>query len=237
MARQIGHPYSIAYGLHHNGLLALYRGRFEEARQRARELAVVSEENDYPVWRTLATVFDGVALSHLGDPDTGLTMTEKGIELYHGLTTPPVFWPDLLRLRALVHNIAGLPERALELIDEALTIGGPDVLTNPEFLIVRGDILRTFPDPDLEAAEQAYLIAALGAGAGGFHLVELQALTRLVGLHRETGKSPDGSEELESLYATFTEGLEEQDLVRPGDAGDHLQLRMQACACGLAIQA
>ena len=173
----------------------------------------MSGANDYPVWRTLATVCDGVAMSHLGDPETGLIMSEKGIELYHGLTAPPVFWPDLLRLRALVHNIAGLSERALELIDEALTIGGPDDLTNPEFLIVRGDILRTFPDPDLEAAEQAYLIAALGAGAGGFRLVELQALTRLVGLHRETGKSPDGSEELESLYATFTEGLEERDLV------------------------
>ena len=213
VARQIGHPYSVAYGLHHNGLLALYRGRFEETRDRARELAEVSGANDYQVWRTLATVLDGVALSHLGDPETGLRMTEKGIELYHGLTAPPVFWPDLLRLRALVHNIAGQHERALKLIDEAISIGAPDNLTNPDFLIVRGDILRTFPDPDLEAAEQAYLIAALGAGAGGFHLVELQALTRLVGLHRETGKSPDGSEELESLYATFTEGLEERDLV------------------------
>ena len=215
VARQIGHPYSIAYGLHHNGLLDLYRGRYEEARERARELAVVSGENDYAVWRTLATVFDGVALSHLGDPDTGLNMTEKGIELYHGLTAPPVFWPDLLRLRALVHGIAGLPERALELIEEAITTGGD--LANPEFLIVRGDILNSFPDPDLEAAEQAYLIAALGAGAGGFHLVELQALTRLVGLHREAGKSPDGSEELKSLYATFTEGLEEHDLVAARD--------------------
>jgi predicted ATPase/class 3 adenylate cyclase len=213
VARQIGHPYSIAYALHHNGLLALYRGRYEDARGRARELAVVSEENDYPVWRTLATVLEGVATSNLGDPATGLTMTEAGIELYHGLTTPPVFWPDLLRLRALVHNIAGLSERALELIDEALTIGGPDVLTNPEFLVVRGNILRTFPDPDLEAAEQAYLIAALGAGAGGFRLVELQASTKLVGLRREMGRSPDGSGELESLYATFTEGLEEHDLV------------------------
>ena len=57
-------------------------------------------------------------------------MSEQGIELYHGLTAPPVFWPDLLRLRALVHNIAGQSERALELIDEALTIGGPDDLTN-----------------------------------------------------------------------------------------------------------
>jgi len=212
VARQIGHPYSIAYGLHHNGLLALYRGRFEEARERATELAGVSEENDYLVWRTLATVFDGVALSHLGDSDTGLTMTEMGIELYHGLTAPPVFWPDLLRLRALVHSLAGLHERALELIEEAISMAGPDDLTNPEFLIIRGDVLSSSPDPDHEAAGKSYQIAAERAGAGGFHLVELQALTRLVGIRRETGKSPDGSEGLATLYATFTEGLDEHDL-------------------------
>jgi predicted ATPase/class 3 adenylate cyclase len=217
VARQIGHPYSIAYGLHHNGLLALYRKRYEDARHWAGELAEVSEENDYPVWLTLATVFDGVATSYLGDPESGLIMTEKGIELYHGLTTPPVFWPDLLRLRAQVHAIAGLPEQALELIEEALAIGGPEDLTNPEFHVVKGDVLRSFPDPDREVAEKSYLTAAHGARAGGFHLVELQALTRTVGLRREMGKSPDGSDELANLYSTFTEGLDEYDLVAARD--------------------
>jgi predicted ATPase/class 3 adenylate cyclase len=100
VAREIDHPYSVAYALHHNGLLALYRGRFEETVERTRELAQVSEDNDYPVWRTLATVSAGVATCFLGDPETGLSMTEKGIELYHGLTAPPVFWPQLLGLRA-----------------------------------------------------------------------------------------------------------------------------------------
>jgi predicted ATPase/class 3 adenylate cyclase len=213
VARQIDHPYSIAYGLHHNGLLALYRKRYEEARRWARELAEVSEENDYPVWRTLSTVFDGVATSFLGDPETGLAMSEKGIELYHGLTTPPVFWPDLLRLRATAHSVAALPERALELIEEALDSGGPADLTNPEFHVVKGDILMSFPDPDRSAAEAEYLAAAQGARLGGLHLIELQALTRLVGLRRELGASPDGSEELASLYATFTEGMDEHDLV------------------------
>jgi hypothetical protein len=162
-------------------------------------------------------VFDGVATSYLGDPETGLVMTEKGIELYHGLTTPPVFWPDLLRLRAQVHSVAGLPERALELIEEALAIGGPEDLANPEFHIVKGDVLKSFPEPDQEAAENSYLTAAGGARAGGFHLVELQALTRLVGLRREMGRSPDGSDELANLYTSFTEGRDEYDLVAARD--------------------
>jgi hypothetical protein len=77
--------------------------------------------------------------------------------------------------------------------------------------------LRSFPDPDREVAEKSYLTAAHGARAGGFHLVELQALTRMVGLRREMGKSPDGSDELANLYSTFTEGLDEYDLVAARD--------------------
>lgn len=86
-------------------------------------------------------------------------------------------------------------------------------MTNPEFHVVRGDVLRSFPDPDQGAAETSYLTAAQGARAGGFHLVELQALTRLVGLRRERGESPDGSDGLANLYTTFTEGLDEYDVV------------------------
>jgi len=41
----------------------------------------------------------------------------------------------------------------------------------------------------------------------------LQALTRLVDLRREMDRSSDGSDELANLYSTFTEGLEEPDLV------------------------
>ncbi|HWL50306.1 MAG TPA: hypothetical protein VNT92_10550, partial [Acidimicrobiia bacterium] len=104
-------------------------------------------------------------------------------------------------------------ERALELIDEALAIGGSEDLTNPEFRIVKGNVLMSFPAPDTEAAEREYLGAAGGARGGGLHLVELQALIQLVGLRREMGRTPDGSDELASLYATFTEGLEEHDVV------------------------
>ena len=86
-------------------------------------------------------------------------------------------------------------------------------MTNPEFHVVKGDVLRSFSDPDRGAAETSYLTAAHGARMGGFHLVELQALTRLVALRREIGELPDSSDELANLYTTFTEGLDEYDLM------------------------
>jgi predicted ATPase/class 3 adenylate cyclase len=213
LAHELDHPYSIAYALYHNGFLALNRSRFEECREMARELAKVANENDYLVWSTLATVLEGVSITALGRLEEGLVMTEAGIDLYQGLTTPPVFWPLILSLRGMVHALAGQPEQALVLIDEAIEVGAPAEVVSPEFRVLRGDILRMLPEPDLEAAEEAYQAGMRGSRAGGLHLIELQAMTRLVGLRREMGRSPDGTDELASLYATFTEGFDEHDLV------------------------
>jgi predicted ATPase/class 3 adenylate cyclase len=210
VARAMDHPYSIAYALHHNALLGIYRSRFEDTMGHTRELAEVSDQNDYPVWRTLATVFQGAATAFLGDPDTGLTMTERGIELYHGLTAPPVFWPQLLGLRAMVHGASGRPERGLELVDEALAILGEDVVAGAEFRIVGGDLQQMLGD---ENAEKSFLAAASGARQASLNLIELQALNRLVGLRRELGKTSDGSDELAVVYEKFTEGVGEHDLV------------------------
>jgi tetratricopeptide (TPR) repeat protein len=210
VARAMEHPYSVAYALHHNALLGIYRQRFEETIEHTRELAEVSEQNDYPVWRTLATVFQGAATTFLGDPDNGLTMTERGIELYQGLTAPPVFWPNILGLRAMVHGASGRPERGLELIHEALEILGEDLGNAAEYRIISGDLQQGLGDN--EGAESSYLAGASAARHGPLDLIELQALNRLVTLRRGLAMTPDGSEDLASVYSRFTEGFDEPDL-------------------------
>ena len=212
-AREIDHPYSIAYALYHNGFLDLSRGRFDECLATAHELATVASENDYVLWSTLSTVLEGVSLTALGRAEEGLVMTEVAIDLYQGLTTPPVFWPLVLGLRALVHALAGRPEQALAFIDEAGLAERPGDITSTELWVFRGDFLRMLPEPDLDAAEEAYRTGIRAARAVGLHLVELKALTRLVDLNRSLGRTPDGRDELAAVYATFTEGFDEHDLV------------------------
>ena len=212
-ARELEHPFSIAFALYHNGFLAINRSRFEDCVEFAGELAQVADENDYVLWGTLATVLEGVGTTALGKVEEGLSMTEAGIDLYKGLTTPPIFWPFILILRGIVHAMAGQFERALELVNEAIELGASEEFAPPEFLVFQGDFLRMIPDPDGESAEAAYQTALQNSRNHGLHLVELKALTRLVQLHREMGRSSDGSDELASLYATFTEGLDEHDLL------------------------
>jgi predicted ATPase/class 3 adenylate cyclase len=213
VAKEIDHPFSIAFALYHNGFLALNRGRFDDCSQFAFELAEVADENDYMLWRTLATVLEGVSLTGRGKVAEGFEMTEVGITLYQGLTTPPVFWPLILALRAMVHAAAGRLDQAIGLIDEAISIGADDELIAPEFKTMRGDFLAMSDDPDHDAAEEEYLTAISGSRAGGLHLLELQALTRLVGLRRKLGLSPDGTEELAAALAWFTDGDNEHDVI------------------------
>ncbi len=213
LARTIDHPFSIAWALYHNGFLSLGRSRFEDALRFAEELALVSEENDYVLWGILATVLEGVATTARGDLAVGLPMTEKAVELYEGLTTPPIFWPLVLSMRALVTAIAGQPERGIELIEQALEIVDPDDSFAPMFQNTRGDMLGMVPGTDPRLREAIYASAAQKSHQGGYSTTELQAMTRLVTVRREMNKTPDGSEDLAHLYGRFTEGFEEHDLV------------------------
>jgi len=212
MARDIDHPYSIAYALYHNGFLAISRGRFEECLGFAKELAQISEENDYVLWGTLSTVLEGVSRTALGDVATGLAMTEAGVEFYKGLTTPPVFWPLVLMLRSGVHAMAGDPKRALELVDEALTAAEAGGAISPEIWVVRADLLRMISDAGPDVAEELYARAQAESLHLGLRLTELKALSRLVQLRREQGRTPDRSDDLAAVYDAFTEGFDEHDL-------------------------
>lgn len=208
-ALDLGHPFSEAYALYHSAYLTVARGRFEECLTRSEELRAVASENEYAIWETLATVLEGVALTGLGSLEEGVAKTEAGIRLYQGLTTPPVFWPLLLTLRSMVHALAGLPERAMELIDEAIVTGTSDFGLMPGLLLQRADILQMLPDPDPDEVERHYLDEIEIARAAKLRFIELQATTRLVAWRRERGITPDGTDQLATVCATFDEDLDE----------------------------
>jgi hypothetical protein len=149
----------------------------------------------------------------MGHGGEGLTLTDAGLGLYQGMTTPPVFWPQLLALRASAFAMTGRPEPGLELVDQAIAISGDVEPRFPEFRLLQGDLLAMLPDPDLARAEASYRSAIMGSNAMGVRLVELAARSHLVGLLRGQGRSTDDAEELRALYATFTEGFDEPDLL------------------------
>lgn len=193
LADELDHPYSRAFALHHATLLDLWRSDIPSVEARVEESQRLADAHDYAIWRALAIVFGGVARSSVAE-------MEEGFALYEELTTPPIFWPALLTVRAATHGAAGDVDRGLTIIDAAWASIGSGHPAAAEIALAHGDLLLAAADvaPALERFEQAAELAS----AHRARMIELQALTRLA---REHG----GDEPLRRLgevYDSFTEG-------------------------------
>jgi predicted ATPase/class 3 adenylate cyclase len=211
IARQLDHPYSLAYALFHSGFLHVWRREPERVRDRALEVLRVVERTDLPIWRAMGSCLLGAAISALGDPTAGRARIADGLDQWHGLRTPPVFWPLILYLQALGSFDAGTADTGLALMQDAATIAGPDEVLAPLFHLLSGDLWLIRPEPDPVAARAAYVHAHDVAAALDAPMPQLRAATRLA---RIAG-SDERAERLltlRGLYDRITEGRDTPDL-------------------------
>ncbi|HEX2294188.1 MAG TPA: DUF4062 domain-containing protein [Actinomycetota bacterium] len=206
VAKEIDHPYSLAYGLFHAGLLDLWSGRPEVLVARMDELLDVATRHDYPIWRALAYVLRGTARVILHEHEDGLRELEHGVGLYEGLTTPPIFWPILLAIRARANLLTGRVDLAASIIAEAETLAREGDPLIPDLAIARGDIALARVPPDAAAAEEAYYRALELARASDLRMAELEAATRLAQLHSGTAREEESVGVVRELVDAFTEG-------------------------------
>jgi predicted ATPase/class 3 adenylate cyclase len=210
LATQLQHPYTLAYVEFHCGLLRLWLRQPELVREHAVRVLRVERQYDFPLWRALGTCLLGIADAQLGRAEEGLAQLNEGIALYQEMKTPPVFWPQLLGIKAGANMLTGRLAEGLVLIDEALEIasrwGAFDV---PELLLVKGDLLTGAGAAG--AAGQSFQQAFDDAGSGGVRMTQLRAALRLCRLWRNQGRN-DADRLLRNVYDTFTEGFATADL-------------------------
>jgi predicted ATPase/class 3 adenylate cyclase len=209
LAGRLNHPITLAYAYFHVGFLDLWRRQLELVRQRAAGVLEVAEEQDYPIWKAVGLVLEGVATAGQGRPEEGIACMDRGIGLYQGLQTPPVFWPLVLSVRARGLGLAARPGEGLALIDEALGMVAPDNFLYPELVVLKGDLLLA--REDAAAAEPLFRSALAAARTLGAKTPQLQAATRLARLGGTAGERGDG-DVLREIYETFAEGLDTPDL-------------------------
>jgi predicted ATPase/class 3 adenylate cyclase len=204
LAERLGHPYSLAYAVFHATVLDLWSGRMESARDRAQRVVVLATEHDYAVWRAIGQIVEGVTTAALGDPDAGLALTEQGLALYTNLRTPPIFWTQVVGLRAQALASAARVPEALETVAEAIRIAGPEKTFDlTSLLIAQADL--QLASGDRRSAEDSLEQALAGARSIRARMPELGAALRLAQLH------PDSPERLAAVRAaseSFTEGFD-----------------------------
>jgi predicted ATPase len=198
-ARDLDHPYSLAFVLHHAALLDLWRSDAASLAERTSESRALAETHDYAVWSALATILGGAGDVLIGRGAEGLDALEAGFARYLQLPTPPIFWPALLTIRAEAHGRAGDPERGVALLEEAWTDLDPDHPSAPEVAITHGALLLAVGRDRDEATGRLWWAADRSARRQA-RLPELQSLTHLAPIDgRARGR-------LRTLLATFTEG-------------------------------
>ncbi len=120
LARELGHPFSLAYALNFGGWLCVMLRDDAEAAGLAEEEIALSQEQGF-FWTTLGAVTRGWARAQRGEPDGGLEELRAGLGAYRrpGARLAVTL---LLALEAESAALAGDRAAALERIDEAFAL-------------------------------------------------------------------------------------------------------------------
>jgi len=225
LATELDHPFTTAFARFHSGLLHLWRRDFEVVLNRSRDLLEVADEHGFAIWKAAGTALEGAAQVGLGDAEEGLANVRRGMELYQGRRSPPVFWPLLLGIHARACLEAGRTAEGIQSIDSSLSIlneGGGPLLC--ELRILKGDLLRAGADSGSSAgAESCYRRALETATALGARISALRAATRLLRSAQTEEDRSSARRALTDILSAFTESptsrdvLEAQELLGASD--------------------
>jgi hypothetical protein len=215
LATELEHPFTLAYALFHTGVLHLWRREPEMMRQRAVGVLDVADEHDLRIWRALGSCLLGAAKTGLGHREDGLREIRDGIADYEGMTTPPVFWPMILFIRAGACAQAGRPEEGLAFLEAVFELedqaSGLTLL--PEFYSLKGDLLMLLRDGNDREAESWFKRSFDLAGEFDARMMQLRAAIGLCRAEQRHGDAEHAKDLLTATYATFTEGFGAPDLI------------------------
>jgi predicted ATPase len=211
---ELNHPFTMAYVLFHTGSLHMWRGEMELAKERAQAMLEIAEEHGFQIWESLATILLGATQIALGQPEAGLAKIEQGFALYQGFKNPPVFYPQLIGMRAVAFAQAGQPAQGLKLLDGFIKDMDEERLQRelPPLLLLKGELLLAVSPENMAEAARIFKAILAGEGHVGGKIVALQATTRLCKLEMLEGEAEESGRALAEIYDSFTEGFETTDL-------------------------
>ena len=229
-AREVAHPYSLAFALDHAAWLHQYRGETAETRELAEADMKFSSEQGFPFFLAQGTMLRGWALAEQGGDGEGIAEMRRGLAA-HEATGALLVRPYWLSLLARAGGRRGRAEEGLRLLDEASAMKHDQHVWKAELHRLRGELLLvgtggedgagTVPS-DAPAAPQACqpvtqaevcfrqaLEVARGQQAKS---LELRAGTSLARLWARQGKRAEARDLLAPIYGWFTEGFDTPDL-------------------------
>ena len=140
--RRVGRAYDHAYSLCFRAFLASERGNYPRMRALADETIAVSNEHFYPLYGAFGSLYKGVAVGHLEDPDVGLRMAMTALDALDRIGCRHTR-PTLLRYIAQLRMAMGDTADALSLIDVAISesVSSGETFPLPKLRQTRSEVL------------------------------------------------------------------------------------------------
>jgi DNA-binding winged helix-turn-helix (wHTH) protein len=121
LARQIDHPFTLAFALTHAAAVHEARRDPHAARWHATQATQVAAEHGFGLMRAWSTCFLGWSMAELGEAGAGQATIEEGVALARS-TGARLFEPHMLGLLASAQIANGLRADAARTVDEAIAL-------------------------------------------------------------------------------------------------------------------
>jgi predicted ATPase len=210
-ARRLAHPPSLAASFSLGTVALSLVGDNAALDERAGQLVAVSNEQGFPQYRAMGTVYRGWAAVTSGNVAEGMSLLRSASAAFraNGAESWTPYYTSLL---AGACEIAGQVEEAAILLDNALQIAEKtgERWFAAELNRRKGQLLLR--QGHSESAEELYRKALSIAEEQQAKLWELRAATSLARLHRDQGRRGEARDLLAPVYGSFTEGFDTADL-------------------------
>jgi len=211
LARQLSHPFSLAYALYWDAMLQNHRRAPRETQAPAEAIIALCREHRLDFWLHPAVVFHGWARAEQGEVEAGIAQMHEGMAGFPA--TGIVFTrPYYLALLAEQYAKGGDVERGLALVAEALDAidRSGEHWCNVELLRIKGELLlMRGQDAGAEATFRRAITVARSQAARS---LELRAATSLARLWLRQARHAEARQMLAEIYDWFSEGFDTADL-------------------------
>jgi class 3 adenylate cyclase/tetratricopeptide (TPR) repeat protein len=212
LAREIEHPFSLAYAQHHTTWLYHRLGLPTEMLASSDEGLQTATEHGFALFHATATIYRAAALLLGRRPLEALPHITNGLEAYRR-TGAGMALPYYLSILADACMQLGRFDEASAALEEAIEIAhtNEELCQIPELHRLRGELFM-LADSRFEDAEAEFHTAIEKAQHQSSKAWMLRASTSLADLFSKTGRARDGQRILHAAYENFTEGFNTLDL-------------------------
>lgn len=213
LAREINHPFSLEYALHHSGWLHQHCRLSAETQATGEEQIRIAADQGFPFWEATGTLYRAAGLLLQGRLETGLALFEEGLKSYRA-TGAGLGLSYYLSLLADGYVKARKFPAAHVALDEAFVLmeKNDDRFQEAEMLRLRGELWLA-DSGDQTKAEDCFRQAIATARRQQSRSFELRATTSLARLWRKQGRNHKAHEAMAAAREHFAEGFTTPDLV------------------------